>query len=72
MLGEIDHKLPIKRAGPMAPMKPHKQQLLDAQNDVRNKPTEFIFEEEFDENGALFYLGSMGKRRPYTNPHLLR
>jgi hypothetical protein len=27
------------------------------------QPTEFIYEYDFDENGALFFLGSFGKKK---------
>lgn len=33
------------------------------------EPTEFNFEYNFDENGVLYYLGSMAKRRNWQNPH---
>ena len=28
-------------------------------------PVEFVFDYNFDENGALYYLGTFGKRRPW-------
>lgn len=34
-------------------------------------PTEFFFEYNFDENGVLYYLGTLGKRRNWQNPHIL-
>ena len=34
-------------------------------------PTEFVFDHNFDEKGALYYLGSLGKRRLWQNPHSL-
>jgi len=34
-------------------------------------PSEFAFEYNFDENGVLYYLGSLGKRRNWQNPHAL-
>ena len=34
-------------------------------------PTEFVYEHDFDENGALFFLGSFGKRKMWQNPHLI-
>lgn len=58
-------------AGPIAPMKPHKDQVSDAQDQLQNRPYEFIFQHSFDEEGALYYLGSFGKRRLYQNPHVL-
>jgi hypothetical protein len=30
---------------------------------LAERPTEFIYEYDFDENGALFFLGSFGKKR---------
>jgi hypothetical protein len=50
-------------SGPIPPMKPHSQQLMDAQRDLQDRPYEFLFQSHFDEEGALFYLGSFGKRR---------
>jgi E3 ubiquitin-protein ligase HECTD1 len=32
-------------------------------------PTEFLHEHDFDENGALYFLGSAGKRKMWQNPH---
>ena len=32
-------------------------------------PTEFRYEYDFDENGALFFLGSSGRRKIWQNPH---
>ncbi|CDW80143.1 e3 ubiquitin-protein ligase hectd1 [Stylonychia lemnae] len=32
---------------------------------------EFIYDHDFDENGALFYLGTYGLKRPWQNPHAL-
>ena len=34
-----------------------------------DKPSDFIYEHDFDENGALYFLGSQGKRRIWENPH---
>lgn len=33
------------------------------------RPTEFIYEHDFDENGAVYFLGSFGKKRMWQNPH---
>jgi|TARA_B110001450_G_C17600908_1_gene472944 hypothetical protein len=49
-------------------MKPHTEQLKDAQlktKSINDRPYEFVFQSHFDEEGALFYLGSFGKRRLY-------
>jgi hypothetical protein len=36
---------------------------------VATKPTEFVHSYPFDENGALYWLGSYGKRKVWQNPH---
>ncbi|TNV72110.1 hypothetical protein FGO68_gene17155 [Halteria grandinella] len=36
---------------------------------LQERPTEFIYEYDFDENGALYFLGSFGKKRLWQNPH---
>ena len=38
---------------------------------IAQRPTEFVFQHHFDENGALYFLGTYGKRRLYQNPHSL-
>lgn len=35
------------------------------------RPSEFTFESSFDENGALFFLGSSGKKKIWQNPHAI-
>ena len=48
--------------------------MMDATGNALAKieqPTEFLFEYNFDENGALYYLGSFGKKRLWQNPHAL-
>jgi hypothetical protein len=52
-------------------MKPHTQQLVEVQKEMSIRPTEFIFQQHFDEEGALFFLGSFGKKRLYQNPHTI-
>jgi len=32
---------------------------------------EFQYQFDFDDNGAFFFLGSLGKTRPWENPHLI-
>lgn len=32
---------------------------------------EFIYDHDFDENGAFFYLGTQGKKSSWSNPHTL-
>ena len=46
-------------------MKTHTEQLLDAQSDFQTRPYEFAFTSHFDEEGALYYLGTFGKKRLY-------
>ena len=41
------------------------------QNKQIVQPTEFLFEYNFDEQGALYFLGSFGKKRLWQNPHAL-
>ena len=38
---------------------------------IIESPTEFLFEYNFDEYGVLYYLGSMGRRRLWQNPHTI-
>jgi hypothetical protein len=33
------------------------------------KSFEFIYHHDFDENGALYFLGSFGSKRVWQNPH---
>lgn len=67
------HLASLMRAqtGPIPPMKPHKEQLMDAHADLNKRPVEFNFQSHFDEEGALYFLGSFGKRRLWQNPHIL-
>ena len=44
---------------------------MGANSAIPTRPTEFIYEYDFDENGALFYLGSFGKKRLWQNPHVI-
>ena len=50
--------------GPIAPMTN-----VPDQTALVNRPNEFVFKSHFDEEGALYYLGSFGKKRLYQNPH---
>ena len=55
------------------PNKSRGSQRRDAQKSksLMNRPKEFVFQSHFDEEGALYYLGSLGKSRPYQNPHTI-
>lgn len=33
------------------------------------RPSEFVYQYDMDENGALFFLGSFAKKRLWQNPH---
>jgi hypothetical protein len=35
-------------------------------------PNEFIYDHDFDNNGALFYLGTFGYQTTYQNPDSVR
>ena len=51
--------------GPIAPQ----GVIAEPVSTVAHAPSEFIFRAHFDEEGALYYLGSFGKKRLYQNPH---
>lgn len=34
-------------------------------------PEEFVYQYDFDDNGALYFLGSYGKTRIWQNPHAI-
>lgn len=42
---------------------------MSPEKGIVEMPTEFKYEHDFDENGALFFLGSSGKRKMWQNPH---
>lgn len=33
-----------------------------------NNVTEFVYQSDMDENGALYFLGTNGRKRLYQNP----
>ena len=47
----------------------HPRQVSPTRATDIERPSEFNYEYDFDENGALFFLGSHGKRKLFTNPH---
>ena len=71
--GQVGFDLPGMKPsyGPIPPMKPHTQQIAEAAKDVNTRPYEFTFQQHFDEEGALYFLGSFGKKRLYQNPHTI-
>lgn len=52
-------------------MKAHTQLVTDQNNEFQQRPYEFVFQSHFDENGALYFLGTFGKKRLYQNPHTI-
>jgi len=38
---------------------------------IANRHIEFNYQYDFDDNGALYYLGSHGKRKVWQNPHII-
>ena len=38
----------------------------------RHAPEEFLYEHDFDKNGVLFYLGTLGYQTVWQNPDLIR
>lgn len=34
-------------------------------------PSEFVYQYDMDENGALYFLATQGKRRHWQNPHTM-
>ena len=39
---------------------------------VDSVPQEFVYDHDFDRNGALFYLGSLGYQTKWLNPDIER
>jgi len=37
--------------------------MLEPASSQIERPSEFVFDYDFDENGALYFLGSFGKKR---------
>ena len=52
--------------------KPQALQPMAMRNTISSKmgPKEFNYAYDFDENGALFFLGSHGKTSVWQNPHI--
>lgn len=40
-----------------------------AQNKKLEMPDEFVYDHDLDEQGLFYWLGSMGKRKLWANPH---
>lgn len=50
----------------------HSKYALENQGPISRTPVrEFMYQYDFDDNGAFFFLGSLGKTRPWENPHLI-
>jgi len=52
-----------------SPKPPQKQSITQLPLLKLELPIEFVYSFDFDDNGALFYLGSSGKAIPWQNPH---
>ena len=58
--------------GPYPPQDPRiSQNFFRSQRNIINYNPIFKYTYDFDENGALYYLGTKGKRYQYRNPHEL-
>ena len=42
---------------------------INEPQDMNDNIREFVYRSNFDEEGALFYLGTFGKTKSYQNPH---
>ena len=54
----------------MSPKPPQDQDIFKSVKKTEI-PLEFVYVNDFDENGALFYLGTMGRKTGWKNPSLL-
>lgn len=45
--------------------------MMETISSIQERPSEFVFDYDFDENGALYFLGSFGKKRIWQNPHTI-
>ena len=58
----LSHSMMLPQSGPKPPQKNLNNSAV--LNDyLSERPTEFIYEHDFDENGALYFLGSFGKKK---------
>jgi hypothetical protein len=53
----------LPQTGPRAPQKNVNKSMMLESTTQMDRPSEFIFDYDFDENGALYFLGSFGKKR---------
>lgn len=67
----LSKSLALPQTGPKPPQRNANQMTIGSTNLLQERPTEFLYEYDFDENGALYYLGSFGKKRLWQNPHQL-
>lgn len=63
--GFLDNGLNVGPRPPQNYGRPNKRQ----PSPEIGRPSEFRHEYDMDENGALFFLGSAGKRKMWQNPH---
>ena len=71
---------PVKNVEPeVENLSPPVSEIIEKQSMISNslalppkeRKVEFSYVYDFDENGALFWLGSLGKRNPYRNPYAI-
>ena len=61
----------MKNRNPMAQSAAAGRAISPSSQVYTGPPTEFLFDHNFDEKGALYYLGSFGKQRNWQNPHVI-
>ncbi len=59
----LSRSLALPQTGPKPPQRNAAQMTATTGALLQERPTEFIYEYDFDENGALYFLGSFGKKR---------
>jgi hypothetical protein len=65
----LSKSLALPQTGPKPPQRNPSKMSITSGGLLQERPTEFIYEYDFDENGALYFLGSFGKKRLWQNPH---
>ena len=67
----LSQSVMLPQTGPKPPQKTILNKSFNQQMNQKDAmpPSEFLYEYDMDENGALFFLGSFGKKRIWQNPH---
>lgn len=53
----------LPQGGPKPPQKNLNQSAIIGDGRAIERPSQFFYEHDFDENGVLFYLGSYGRKK---------